>query len=167
MKNDPLIEQLRQRGWRHRLTAREESDLREWLAADPEAQADWEAETGLNEALNRLRNIPVANSFTAQTVAAALRAAADEERSRRPAWQLWQWRLRWLPKAALASVLLSGVLVSYHKVQVARRLDLAQGVASVAEFASAPTAEIMADFTAIQAMAQPPTADDELIRLLQ
>jgi len=168
MKNDPLIGQLREEAWRRRLTTLEESELRQWLTAHPEAQADWEAEAGLNEALHRLKDVPVANNFTSRAVAAALRAAADEERSGRSRWRFWQWRLRWLPKAAMAGVFLSaGVLVAHQKIKDAHRQDMAQGVASVAEVASAPTAEILADFTAIRAMAQPPTADDELIKLLQ
>jgi hypothetical protein len=167
MKNDPLFEDLRERSWRRKLTPREETALRDWLAAHPEQQPDWEAEAGLNEALGRLRDVPMASNFTARVVASALRAQAEDDRRTRSGWSLWQWRLRWLPKTAVAAAILSGGLVSYHQVQVARRLDMANGVARVAEVASAPATEILQDFTAIRAMAQTPPADDELIKLLQ
>ena len=43
MSSDPIYDQLRELSWRRKLTGAEEARLRAWLAAHPEAQADWEA----------------------------------------------------------------------------------------------------------------------------
>ena len=101
MTNDPIYNHLRELSWRRKLTGAEEAELRAWLAAHPEAQADWEAEAGLNAALGRLPDVPVPSNFTARVLQAAEREAAAE--LRRPGWKWRVWpRLRWLPKVAFA-----------------------------------------------------------------
>ena len=115
MTNDPIYNRLRELSWRRKLTAAEAAELQAWLAAHPEARADWEAEAGLNEALGRLPDAPVPSNFTARVLQAVEREAAAELRRRRT-WQVWL-RWRWLPKAAVAAVVLGAGLVSYQQVK--------------------------------------------------
>ena len=61
MTNDPLYHRLRELSWRRKLTDSEEAELRAWLAAHPEAQAGWEVEAELNQALGRLPDAPVSS----------------------------------------------------------------------------------------------------------
>src|SRR5947207_1198597 len=78
MTNDPRYHHLRELSWRRQLTGAEEAELRAWLAAQPEAQAGWEAEAELNEALGRLADAPVSTNFTTRVLQAVeLEAAAQ------------------------------------------------------------------------------------------
>src|ERR1043166_4926015 len=94
--------QLREQSWRRKLSPNEEAELRAWLAAHPEAQADWETEAGLTEVLNRLPNAPVPSNFTARVLQNIECDAAAEVRKRVPGRN---WFLRsWLAKAAAIAV---------------------------------------------------------------
>ncbi|HWI59966.1 MAG TPA: hypothetical protein VNZ22_22245 [Bacillota bacterium] len=167
MMNDPLYNRLCEASWRRPLTEAEQAELRAWLAAHPEAQAEWAAEAGLNDALARLPDVPLASNFTARVLQAAQRESAREARAPAWGWRFWQARFRWLPRVAFAAMVLSAGLISYHHVQVTRRVDLVQGVAAVAEVASLPSPEILKDFDAIRALDQTPPADEELLTLMQ
>ena len=166
MANDPIYNQLRERSWRQRLTGAEEAQLRAWLAAHPEAQADWEAEAGLNAALGRLPDAPVPSNFTTRVVQAAEREAAAG--LRQPGWKWWGWpRLRWLPRVALTATLVSAGVVSCLVVQDVQRKNLGEGVAVVSMVSSLPGPDILRDFDAIRASNPTPTADEKLLTALQ
>src|SRR5690242_7846211 len=109
---DPLYERLREISWQRKLIPEEEAQLSEWLSAHPEALGDWESEVSLNQALAGLANVPVASNFTTRVLEAAKREAAAAGREQRQASNGW-W-LRWLPKAAVAAVVLAAGLLSYH-----------------------------------------------------
>ncbi len=66
--NDPLFNKLREASWRRPLTASEEAELRAWLAAHPEARAEWESDTALNDLLSRVPNAPVPTNFTTRVL---------------------------------------------------------------------------------------------------
>lgn len=166
MRNDPLFNPWREIGWRRKLTPEEEARLSEWLNAHPEAQADWESEAGLSDLLTALPNAPVPSNFTARVVQAAeLEAMArnrDEGRARSSPW----WG-RWVPKAAMAAVVLAAGLLSYDHFQSARRAEWAQSVATVSEVASVPSPEVLKDFDAIDALSSALPADEELLKIMQ
>jgi anti-sigma factor RsiW len=168
MTNDPIYGHLRELSWRRKLTGAEEAQLRAWLAAHPEAQADWAAEAGLNAALGRLPDAPVPSNFTARVLQAAEREAAVE--GRRSVWKWGGWpRLRWLPKAAFAAVILGAGLVSYHQAQAARLREYANSVAAVSDVFSlpGPGPEILKDFDAILASNPTSLPDEQLLAVLQ
>src|SRR5260370_23944746 len=90
MTRDPLYTQLREAGWRRKLTSAEEAQLCAWLAANPQEQKDWEAETAMNHALARLPDVEVPSNFTARVLAAVERekqGAAHPIGHRRPSWR--------------------------------------------------------------------------------
>lgn len=167
MRNDPLFNPWREIGWRRKLTAQEEAQLAEWLTAHPEAQADWESESALNELLTAMPNVPVASNFTARVVEAAAREARAQSRvaQTRRASAPWWWR--WLPKAALAATVIAAGLLSYTHVQSARRAEWAQSVATVSQVTAVPSPEVLNDFDAIAALSSNPTADEELLKIMQ
>ena len=166
MNNDPIYNHLRELSWRRRLTGAEETDLRAWLDAHPEAQADWEAEAGLNAALGTLPDVPVPSNFTARVLQAAERETRAELRRREGKWRGWL-RLRWLPKAALATALVGAGLFSYHQVKSVQRKQLAESVAAVSAVSSLPGPEILKDFDAIRVSNRAPAPDEQLLALLQ
>lgn len=164
MINDPVYQKLREMSWRRKLEPQEEALLSEWLAAHPEIQPDWESETSLTELLTALPNVPVASNFTQRVLAATRReASANEPLSPR----LRPWWTRWLPKTALAAVVLLAGLISYSHIQSARRAEWAQSLATVSQVGSLPTPDVLNDFDVIAALSATPPADEELLKLMQ
>src|SRR2546430_17246944 len=98
MINDPFYKRLSELGWRGKLTATEEAELRAWLAAHSEAQGQWQTEASLSEALNRLPDVPVPTNFTARVLEAVKLEAAAAERARSLGGPKWHWPLRWLSR---------------------------------------------------------------------
>ena len=166
MSNDPIYDHLRELTWRRELTGAEEAELRAWLAAHPEAQAEWEAEAGLNAALGRLADVPVASNFTARVLQAVERESAAAPRREGWGWGS-RWWLRWLPRAALAAVVAGAGLASYHFIEVAQRQKMVESVAAVSAVSSLPSPEILQDFDAIRALHPTPPPDQELLAALQ
>jgi hypothetical protein len=166
MTNDPIFNHLRELSWRRKLTGAEEAKLRAWLAAHPEAQADWEAEAGLNAALGRLPDVPVPSNFTSRVLQAAGREAAKELRRGERRGPFWR-RLRWLPKVAFAAIVLGVGLVSYRQIRAVRFAEYAQSVAAVSDVSSLPSPEILEDFDAIRASNANPLPDAKLLAALQ
>ena len=161
---------LRELSWKRKLTPAEEEQLHAWLQAHPEAQADWEAEAGLNDALNRLAEPQVPSNFTARVLAAVETDAAhlEREKGRRPTWRFWSWR--WLPKAAVASLVLVAGLVGlqhYERAQQEKRLQYARSVATISDVPSLPSPAILQDFDAIHAMDQSVIPDEDLLKAFQ
>ncbi len=166
MTNDPLEQRLHELNWRRKLTPPEASQLQGWLEAHPEAQADWEFETRLTEALEQLPPVPVANNFTARVVQAVERETAAAQRRTRPRGRIWQWRLPWLPKLAAAVVVLGLGLFSYKRAENSQRDQIRDSVVIVSEVVAAAGPEVIEDFDAIQASQNPPP-DVELLSLFQ
>ena len=167
MANDPLYDQMRELSWRRKLTPGEAAELRAWLATHPGAQADGEAEAALSEALGRLPDAPVPSNFTARVLQSVERDRAAGLRRRRERWEAWlHWR--WLPRAAVAAVVLGAGLISYQQVASAtRRAEYGRSVAAVSGLSSLPGPEVLKDFDAIRVSRPTPQADEELLAALQ
>src|SRR3974390_2327092 len=99
MKNDPLSTRFRELSWRRKLSPAEAEEVRAWLAAHPEAQEDWDVETGLSEALDRLPNMPVATNFTVQVLRAVERKDNAPQQPVQAGSRISRW-LKWLPRTA-------------------------------------------------------------------
>ena len=160
--NDPLDNKLREAGWRGKLTPAEEADLRAWLAAHPEARADWEAEMALNRALAGLPDAPMPSNFTARVCQAVERDQASAGRG----GSRWTWR-RLLPRIAVAGAVVAVSLFAYDRREDARRAEMAKGVAAVSDVAGMLDPEVLRNFDAIRLLGQTPAADQELVALMQ
>lgn len=162
--NDPF-HKLRETSWQRKLTPAEEVEIREWLAAHPEARDDWQDEMALNHVLDNLPEVPVSSNFTARVLQAVELENAAASRSSRPkARSFW---LSFLPKAALASVFVAMTLMAYREARFQKRQRLARSVETVSQVASLPGPEILQDFDAIQQLNRSPAPDLELLALLQ
>ncbi len=164
MATDPLENRLRELSWRRKLTESETAELRAWLAAHPEAQADWAEEAALNEALEHAPEPPVASNFTARVMQAIEREAASAEKREGRRGELWLRLRRWLPQTAFAVVLVLSGMLSYQHIQT-RRADPVNKLATLA--ANNPDAEILENFDAIRAMDRHATADEVLLKVMQ
>lgn len=163
--NDPIFQEWRELSWRRKLTDAEAAQLQAWLAAHPAARAEWEGEAALNEVLDQLPDTPVASNFTARVLQAVGRETTAVLRSHKPSgWQPWK---RWLPRMAVAAVVLGTGLFSRHEVLVAQRTKLVQSVEAMAKVSLLPSPAILEDFDAIQRLRPQPAADEQLLSLLQ
>jgi anti-sigma factor RsiW len=167
MTNDPLFNQWREIGWRRKLTAEEEARLTEWLGAHPEAQADLESDAALNDLLSALPNAPVASNFTARVLQAAEREESTRSRHQARARYSIPWWRRWAPKAAMAAAVLAAGLLSYDHFQSLRRAEWAQSVATVSQVAAVPSPQVLSDYDTIAVLSSTPSADEELLKIMQ
>jgi hypothetical protein len=164
--NDPAYNRLRELNWRRRLTETEAAELRNYLAAHPEAKEEWESEAELNQLLAQLPEAPpVASNFTARVLQAVEReAAAKSGVMGRPTW--WKSIQRWLPKAAVACLMVGLGLFTYEQHQLKTRAAMAKSVAEITEIVSASNPELLEDFEPIRRLSDPaPKADVELLAL--
>ncbi len=162
MIDETLYNQLRELSWRRKLTREEESALRSWLSAHPEAQADWELEAALNESMGAMPDVPVPSNFTARVLQAVEREEAAPAGSVQSLWT----RLRWLPRLAFAGVVLCAGLLSYQQIQVHQNRERMRAVEVVSNMSSLPGPDELKDFNAIQALNQTP-ADEDLLAALK
>src|SRR5690349_8472602 len=134
---------LLEKRWRHPLTAAEEASVRAWLAQHPESRADWNLETQLSEALEKLPEVPVPSNFTARVLQAIERETAVPK----PSAAATPWFLRVLfPRAAVVALILGvGVGVLRYEQTAAKRAELVQGVKVVTGVSSLPSPEILQD----------------------
>ena len=165
----PGLEHLRDVNGRRPLTAAEAAQVADWLAAAPDARAEWDQEAALNRALEFLpAAAPVSSNFT--TLVMEQVALEEARRARETQPHKLGWLFRWLPRVALASVVVGGSLLGFRSLELRHRRVLAEDAAQIYEMvASSP--EWFADFDAINAIgrsANPePKADTELLALLQ
>lgn len=167
MIDDTTYQRLRETAWRRRLTEAEQAELEAWLAAHPEARADWQAEVQLNRAIESLRDVPVASNFTARVLQAIEREEAGKARAAAPGWLAWWRGLGWAPKIALAALLVGLGFFAYFHHQAAMRAKLARSIVLIAEIKPLPGPDILADYDVIRRLGQTPPADTELLALLQ
>jgi hypothetical protein len=166
--NDTEYHQLRELSWRRKLTGAEEAELQKYLAAHPEAKADWETDAELNRVLDGLPAAPpVASNFTARVVQAVERETAARARAGGGGWfaqgRLWNW----LPRAAAACVVAGVVLLGYHEHQARTREAMARRVVDLARAVSA-SPELLANYDHIRRLGDtPPKADTDLLALLK
>jgi hypothetical protein len=169
MNDDALYRHWLELTWRRPLTQVEQAELQSWLANHPEAQANWELESGLNLVLEHLPQVPVPSNFTARVLAAAeIEQRAPTHASRFPG-NFWPWQWRWLPRVAAVAVVSGVSLITAHHFYALRqeRVQFARSVVAVAEVRSLPSPAILEHFDEIRALNQTPAPDEELLKLLQ
>lgn len=161
MNNDPLYQRLRELAWRRRLT---EAELAEWRAAHPQAAEDAEAEAALSNALAGLPDAPLPSNFTAR-VLQHLKLETRRPSPRRRDW-FWVWRV-FVPRAAMASLVVGASLFAYHRHQVAHRQAVGESITIITGVQSLPSPLILEDFDVIQRLDTTPPADRDLVAWLQ
>jgi anti-sigma factor RsiW len=149
---DNLLQKARERD----LTDGELAKLERWLAANPAEQAEWEA---LDRLLAALPDEPVTTNFTARVLDEIRRAETAQPALGQAWWQRLlspQFRPIQIAAAATLAMVIGGV--GYQSYLNQSRAEMAAAVASIAEF----TPGFLADFEAIEAIAQADPIDEEL-----
>lgn len=165
MNPDPVYQRLCELSWRRPLTTAERAELRSWLIAHPEAQAEAEAEMALNQALARLPDAPVPSNFTARVWQTLKRDDATPGRA--PAPRLaWWWRVV-IPRFAVATVVVGAGLLVYRRNESVQQVELVKNFLAVAESASLADPKVIEDFEVICQLGPPTAADEELLKLME
>jgi hypothetical protein len=165
MMNDPVYDHLRELSWRRKLTAREEQQLCLWLAAHPEAQADFESEARLNEMLGLMPDAPMPSNFTARVVQAVERDAVAKHRKARRSLVTW-WR-RLAVKLAFCAIVVTAGFLCYHHFHAADvRSKVAEGLVAVSTAQPVPAPDVIDDFDVIRIMPQL-YVDEDLLAILK
>jgi anti-sigma factor RsiW len=165
MNHDPVYNRLRETHWRRELTDAEQAELRAFLTRHPEARADWETESGLNAGLKRLPDAPVSSNFTARVLQTIALEVAAAERARQPASSKAGWWRVFLPRAAVALVVVAAGWLGYDRYQLVQRVKIVEGLAVVAAVPKPPSAEALENFEAIRGLGSTPAGDEELLAL--
>jgi anti-sigma factor RsiW len=163
MNPDPVYQRLRETGWRRPLTTAEQAELRAWLAAHPEHQADAETDAALSRALAKLPDAPMPSNFTARVLQAIEREAATADRAAAKTSPAW-WRVL-IPRIAVASVVVGVGAIAYRHHQTVKQAELADAAKNLVTGAgAAPLSDlaVLADFETIRSMGQ---ADEGLLAL--
>jgi anti-sigma factor RsiW len=163
--NNPRYHHLREQSWRRKLTDAEAAEVHRLLAADPDAQAQWQTEAALNAALDRLPNTPVPSNFTARVLQEVERQHRRSARRGKANWRGWLRLL--LPRTAVVAAIVGLSIVSVQQYRSAKRAELARSVAAVSDVQSLPGPDILADFEVIRRLSPATAADEELLALLQ
>jgi anti-sigma factor RsiW len=159
--NDVRKEELIRIGMQRELTPEEESRLEAWLAAHPEARAQWEEERALSRALRSLPDVAVSSNFTARVWQAVdLEEAQEDRRARGKSWRhLLLPRWRWGVAAALLVSLGLFELRTVKQAQFNKQLRIVSR-----DVARLPSPEVLEDFDAIARLQEVSvTSDDELL----
>ena len=168
MNQDPL-EQLREILCRRPLTPTEQTQLDAWLAAHPEARADWEADAALSAALARLPERPAPSNLTARVLAEIERedlATAGARNTKTNFFGLGSWG--WVTRTAVVVVLVGVGVVGYrHQQHQVAQVKAAHNLAVVATAAPLPSPEVLEDFDAIFLLPPMPGADMDLLAVMK
>ena len=165
---NPLeYQELIETSWLRKLTPVEEERLRFYLAANPQAHAEWDQEKALNQLLQKLPDAPVSSNFTARVLQAVERAESKRARERRKIFSLEWLRLGWMPRVAVAGLAISVSFVSFREFQVVQRKKVADELAQVSQVATLPKMEWLKDFETIDRLSKVQVADTELLAMLK
>lgn len=164
MNPDPVYQRLRELSWRRPLTTAETAELSTWLAAHPDAHPDAEAERTLTQALARLPDAPVPSNFTGRVWQTIEREQATPGRATRPR-VAWWWRV-FLPRVALAAVVLVAGLLVYRHHQDEQQTEFVKSFLAVAS-PSLADPKVMEDFDVICQLSPPSAVDEELLSLME
>jgi len=119
----------------------------------------------LDTYLRQLPNVPVSSNFTARVMQQIEREAGGPQHSRAMRWNLWLHRF--LPRTAVAAVLLTAGVFALHTVRVHQRQEFATNIATVAKVNPLAKPEVLVDLDAIRRMSQQSPADEEILALMQ
>jgi hypothetical protein len=157
--NEIEFNKLIEERWRRKLSPDEELALQDFLKTHVELRARWEAETALNQMLAALPDAPVASNFTSQVLQMIERDEISAQRASRFVF----WPNRWLPRIAIAGVLVGAAIFSVE--QYHERVLAAQEMAAISSASTVPQ-EWLQDFDAINRLSQPPV-DEQLLAALE
>jgi hypothetical protein len=159
MKDEDNRNPGREKVWRRELTP---AELDSAAQVSPAGWEDLALDNSLTAVLRRLPEAEVSSNFTARVLRSVELENARVARRATPG----ALALRWLPRFALACALVVAAFVAgRQKLDTKRSAEMARSVASIP--APSLPADILEDFDAIQVMSRTPSADVQLLALME
>jgi len=170
MNQDPLEQGLREKISRRPLTSAEQAELAGWLAAHPEARAEWEADAALSAALARLPEKPAPSNLAARVLAEIDReenlATAGARNTKTNWFGFGSWG--WVTRTAVVVALLGLGLMAYRQQQSAIREKNVQNLATAVRTTPPLPPDLLENFDLIASLPPPfPGADMELLSMMK
>lgn len=150
MNHDPVYQRVREIGWRRALTDAEQAELRAWLAAHPETAPDIEQEAALNAALAKSPDAPLSSNFTARVMAAIEQDEAEQRRT--PARPKGHWWRVFIPRFAVAALVVVTVSLGYRHNAATQRMELTDAAKQIAEGRALSDLAVIEDFETIRSL---------------
>ncbi len=163
--DNPKLQEWLQLQWRRPLRVDELARVEELLAANPQARAEWEAETALDRCLDRLGPAVVSSNFTARVLQQA-RSTPLSQPSRRFLPSQWI-PAGWLPRIAFGALMVCVGLFSVREYEVLQRARLAREMATVGRLATLPPVDWLKNFDTIDKLSRVKVADEDLLAVLK
>jgi hypothetical protein len=155
--NESLFEELIEISWRRRLTPEEEVQLQSWLASHPADAERWEAEAGLNLALERLKTVEPSSNFTSQVLRLVELEQAQIRQQQHTVTFGEKLRRLFMVRSrgfAWAALLLLAAGIGHHQYRENARNQVARGVHAFSAVTTVAEPEILEDFDAIREISQ-------------
>ena len=163
--NDAAAQRLRELLWRPRLTEAEAAELQRLLSVHPEAAPDCDSERALTKVIEHLPEAPpVATNFTELVMQEIEREAKIRTRTDKR----WSVASRWLPRMAVACLVLGVSLAGWHQHQKTARAAMARDVAQLGAALVVSAPELSQNLDTVRRLDNSaPKADTDLLALMQ
>lgn len=164
MNHDPVYKRLLEIGWRRALTDAEQTELRVWIAAHPEAATDIKLETALNSVLTKPSSVPLSSNFTARVIAAIEQDKAAQHRASSRPKTHW-WRI-FVPRFAIATLVVVTITLGYRHNVTTHRMELTDAAKKIAESRALSDVAVIEDFETIRSLnPAEATVDENLLAM--
>jgi anti-sigma factor RsiW len=158
MNTDPVQQKLRETAWRRPLTEVEQRELQAWLAAHPELQAEAELDAALDAALEHRPPPQAASNFTARVLQAI---ETDVATKRTPVRHRANWWQVFIPRFAVATLLIGGGALWYRHHDATRQEELAAAARQLATARTLSHPAVIEDFEVIRGLSPAMAVADE------
>jgi anti-sigma factor RsiW len=148
--NNSIPDSIQDLIWRRTLSASERAALDSWLAQHPEARGPLNEERALTIVLGRLADAPLPSNFTARVLAELERVDRKELSGRPHPLFIWRWFSGWLPRAAVAGLVLGLSMLGWHQYRATVRAELAT---TLAEKVATLGPDVVENFDSVQRFA--------------
>jgi hypothetical protein len=155
-------------GLRRELSPDEIAELRAYVDGHPEKSREITADLSLNRVLRRLPDRPVSSNFADQVLQAV--AKVQRQQLTIASASGWSWRRlnHYLPRWAMAGLLIGIGLFSYRQYQIQSRVELARTVMTVSNFSTLAPVEVWENYDAIVRLSHVPVeVDEDLLKALE
>jgi len=139
--------------------------VEELLGGDPQARAQWEAETALDRCLDRLAPAAVSSNFTARVLQQVQRAPLSKA-GRRFLPSHWI-PAGWLPRLAVSGLMVWLGMFSVREYQVVHRARMERDLAALSRLATLPPMDWLKNFDTIDKLSKVKVADEDLLTVLE
>ncbi|MBL9167957.1 MAG: hypothetical protein JNN07_09470 [Verrucomicrobiales bacterium] len=165
--NEHELQELMEAAWRRPLTRAERGEIEGWCSQHPDRRAEVELELQAARGVVSLPDVPVPSHFMSQVWREIDRQEAASRRPVAATASLRDWRA-WIPRFAVAALVLTVGLSGWQRYQTRQRTQVAAEVQQVFKAASIPDPEMLQELDTLKLLVETPSSVDvELLAALQ